>query len=199
MKKWLAIALAGTLPAVFAACGDDDDSISEPTVNQSADSSAPTVNDFNAADVSFAQGMIPHHQEAVEMAEIAVDPAVGAGVDVVALASRIKSAQDPEIEMMTGWLEAWGEPMEMDMGEDNDMGSMDAGMSEAEMDGLRAETGAEFDRRWMETMIAHHEGAIAMAESVKSDGTNAEVVALADAIIAAQQAEIDEMQALLAG
>ena len=54
--------------------------------------------------------MIAHHEQAIEMAEIAQDPARQAGADVVDLAERVEAAQDPEIELMTGWLEAWGQP-----------------------------------------------------------------------------------------
>ena len=59
---------------------------------------------FNAADVMFAQGMIPHHQQAIEMADMALDPSVGAGPEVVDLAARIKAGQDPEIDQMTALL-----------------------------------------------------------------------------------------------
>jgi hypothetical protein len=65
---------------------------------------------FNDADVTFAQGMIPHHQQAIEMADIALDPATGASAQVRDLATRIKAGQDPEIQLMTGWLAAWGQP-----------------------------------------------------------------------------------------
>jgi uncharacterized protein (DUF305 family) len=74
---------------------------------------------------------------------------------------------------------------------------MDGMMTVEEMDELGTMTGADFDRMWMEMMIRHHEGAIEMAETVKADGSDPEVLALADAVIAAQQAEIAEMQALL--
>jgi uncharacterized protein (DUF305 family) len=85
---------------------------------------------------------------------------------------------------------------EMDM--DDDMGDMDHGdmgmMSEAEMEELRELEGDEFDRRFMEAMIVHHEGAIDMAEGVLDEGQDAEVAGLAEAVIAAQEAEIEQMQ-----
>ena len=91
---------------------------------------------------------------------------------------------------MAGWLTAAGEPVAMDMSDRHDISSMD---------GMAAITGREFDQRWLEMMIDHHEGAISQSETVKEDGSNADVLALADQIINAQQGEIAEMKALLEG
>jgi uncharacterized protein (DUF305 family) len=152
---------------------------------------------LNAADTEFAQGMIAHHQQAVEMAEIALDPDAGASAEVTDLATRIQAAQEPEIEQMTAWLTAAGESTTMDMDEGHDMSSMDGMMSAEQMDALAVATGADFDQMWLEMMIAHHEGAVSQSETVKADGSNPDVLLLADQIIAAQQGEIAEMQALL--
>ncbi len=190
---------AGAL--LLSACGSDSS-------NSSAESSssAPTgevTGDFNDADVLFAQGMIPHHEQAVEMAALALDPAAGASAEVQALATQIQGAQDPEIELMTQWLQSWGQPLDMPgmegMEDMAGMEGMDGMMSAEDMTNLTTLTGAEFDTAWTEMMIAHHEGAITQAQTVKAAGSNADVVVLADEIITAQQAEIDEMRALLAG
>jgi uncharacterized protein (DUF305 family) len=133
------------------------------------------------------------------MAEIALDPNVGAGPEVIDLATRIQAAQEPEIEQMTAWLTAAGESVSMDMSEGHDMSSMEGMMSAEDMDTLAASTGAEFDQMWLEMMIVHHEGAISQSETVKANGSNPDVLALADQIITAQQAEITEMRALLDG
>ena len=66
--------------------------------------------DFNDADVMFAQMMIPHHEQAIEMSEIALDPASGASAAIQDLAIRIRDAQDPEIELMKGFLATWVHP-----------------------------------------------------------------------------------------
>jgi uncharacterized protein (DUF305 family) len=131
------------------------------------------------------------------MAEIALDPSVGARTDVVDLASRIKGAQDPEVELMTDWLNAAGQPVEMDTSGGHDMSSMEGMMTAEQMDAMAALTGAVFDEMWVEMMIAHHAGAISQSETVKAEGSNPHVLTLADQIITAQQAEIVEMQALL--
>lgn len=197
------LSLGALAVLALTACGSDDDAASpaassSPSVASDASSSSGGASaEFNDADVIFAQSMIPHHEQAVEMADIALDPTVGAGPEVIDLATRIKAGQDPEIAQMTAWLQAWGKPVQMDMGEDHDMSSMEGMMSAEEMDSMGGKAGAEFDEMWMAMMIRHHEGAIAMAETVKASGSNPDVLVLADAVIAAQQGEIAEMQALL--
>lgn len=188
-----------SLAILLTACGSDD--ASTPATASSATSAAPAAaaTDLTEPDIEFAQGMIAHHEQAIEMAEIALDPAVGAGPEVLDLAGRVQAAQDPEIDLMTGWLTAAGEPIAMDVSDGHDMSSMDGMMSATEMDALASATGADFDRMWLEMMIAHHAGAIAQSEQVASAGSNSAVLGLAQQIIAAQQAEIGEMQALLAG
>jgi uncharacterized protein (DUF305 family) len=115
---------------------------------------------------------------------------------VTALAEAIAAAQDPEIAEMTALLEGWGEPVAMDEGMDHS-GMMSGMLTVEELDALAELRGAEFDRAWLEAMIAHHEGAVDMAEDVLADGENPEVRDLAERIVAAQAAEIAEMRALL--
>ena len=195
LRRFTVPVLAVVAAVTFAACGDDHSSMS---TSGSSGASIPADADFNAADVEFAQGMIPHHEQAIEMADMALDPNVGASPDVVTLAEAIQAGQDPEIELMQGWLTAWDQPAMEDI-EGHDMSSMVGMMSAEDMDELGTLTGAEFDKAWLEMMIAHHEGAVQMAETVKADGKNADVAALADQVIAAQTAEIDTMTALLGG
>jgi uncharacterized protein (DUF305 family) len=199
-RRFMIPTITLALVTTLAACGSDDTSSSDTTVaavEAPAGTSAAAVT-LNEADVEFAQGMIAHHEQAVEMAEIALDPNVGASTEVVDLATRIQAAQEPEIDLMTGWLTAAGESTAMDMSGD-EMMSMEGMMSAEDMDALGASTGTEFDTMWLEMMIAHHEGAISQSETVKANGSNPDVLALADQIITAQQAEITEMQALLQG
>ena len=200
MKLRSAVVLAVAAAVVFAACGGDDggstsDSTSAPASTGGTATTMPT-GDFDEADVEFLQAMIPHHEQAIEMAELALDPTVGASAGIVDIATRIAAAQGPEIEQMTAWLTAWGQPLQPDTSGGHDMSSMDGMMPATEMDALDAATGAEFDALWAEMMIRHHEGAIAMAQDVKNSGADPEVLQLADRIIAAQQAEVTELQAL---
>ncbi len=160
------------------------------------DSSGADAESFNASDVMFAQMMIPHHEQAIEMSDIALDPTTGAGDSVRELATAIKAAQDPEIAEMTSLLGGWGMSTEMDPSMDHsDM--MSGMLTLDEIDDLADLRGEAFDRAWLEAMIRHHEGAIDMAEDVIADGTDASMRALAERVITAQRAEIDEMRALL--
>jgi uncharacterized protein (DUF305 family) len=199
LRRFVAPAIAVALTATLAACGSDESPSADTAPATEAPSGSNATVALNAADIEFAQGMIAHHEQAIEMAEIALDPNVGASPEVIDLATRIKGAQDPEVELMTGWLTAAGEPVVMDTSGGHDMSSMDGMMTAEQMDAMAAMTGAEFDQMWLEMMVAHHEGAISQSESVKSNGSNPDVLALADQIITAQQREITEMQALLQG
>lgn len=188
----LSAALAAT--ALLTGCGDDG---STGHAGHTSTTSSVAAAAHNDADIRFAQEMIPHHRQAVAMAELA--PSRAADPRVLALAERVRAAQDPEIATMTGWLETWGAPRTAPGHEGMDHGS--AGMSgmlgEAEMARLEAARGAAFDRLWLSGMIAHHEGAVAMARAELDGGADAGAVALARRIIDAQEAEIAEMRGLL--
>lgn len=149
-----------------------------------------------AADLSFAQLMIPHHEQAVEMADLAL--ARDAGPQVTALAEDIKAAQGPEIAQMRGWLSAWG-GAEAGGHSGADHSGMPGMMSDEEMQRLAEATGAEFDRLWLQMMIAHHEGAVTMARQVLAVTDDAQVRGLADAVVRSQTTEIAGMRELLAG
>jgi uncharacterized protein (DUF305 family) len=180
---------------LFAACGSS--STDEHAAHSSTTVAAPTeVAVHNADDVAFAQGMIPHHQQAVEMAQLA--QANTTNPDVVALANQIASAQLPEIQMFKAWLVQWNEPETAAHGSHGAMGM--AGMvDQATMDKLRSAQGPEFDKLWLQSMIAHHQGAITMSQQEMAHGQNQDVVAVAKSIISTQQAEIDKMKQLLGG
>ena len=112
-----------------------------------------------------AQMTIEHHRQAVAMAELAGTRAADA--DVKSLAGKIKAAQQPEIDTMTGWLSAWGKaPMPhasgMNMG-GMSHGPMPGAMSGADMQKLAAAKGSDCDRLFLTLMIAQHQGAVTMA------------------------------------
>lgn len=205
MKTFAALALSLALALTASACGEDDPSPTASGGGQTESSPKGQLPDgVNEADVSFAKGMIPHHREAVEMSQAVLDR--GENAQVRDLATRIAGAQDPEIATMTGWLEQWGRPVvgtehsmeehSMD-GDSMDGNSMEGMMTTAEAEELAAASGRDLDLRFVELMIKHHEGALVMAEEQVAKGTNTDAIQLATGIIAAQQAEIDEMTALL--
>lgn len=199
MRKTLAaIALLATAGLTLSACGED--SGDETTGGTSSDGAAGAT--FNDVDVAFAQQMIPHHEQAVEMAQLA--PGRAESSEVLKLAENIEAAQGPEIEMMQGWLEEWGADVPSGGMDHDDMGhgsgSAMPGMMDAEqMSDLMAASGADWDRMFLEMMIEHHEGAIEMAQVEVEDGENPDAVALAEKIISDQQAEITTMRELLEG
>ncbi|RFU20602.1 DUF305 domain-containing protein [Geodermatophilus marinus] len=198
------VRLAGGLMTgaiVLAGCSDGGEGASAGSSAEgtaAADSSANDSTAHNDADVAFVQGMLPHHEGALRMAQLADGRA--SDPRVIDLADRIEAAQGPEIETMTGWLEAWGEPLpEEDMGGmDHGSGGMDMeGMSQEDMTALDSSSGAEFDRMFLEMMIPHHQGAVDMAETEIADGSNPDAVEMAREIVESQTAEIEEMQTLL--
>lgn len=154
------------------------------------DNSNGDSSEFSNSDLMFAQMMIPHHQQAIEMSELAQTSA--ADQRVKDLAAVIASEQGPEIEQMESWLEATGTPAHMD----HDMG-MSGMVSEAQMAELAQASAAEFDRLFLELMILHHEGAIDMAQMI-IDSDNTEVRGLGEAIVASQTEQIGYMKSLLA-
>lgn len=191
------LAAAAALALLLAGCGDSDPTATGTPTSTSSYGPAAT-GAHNADDVAFSAGMIPHHAQAVEMAELALSRATNA--EVKALATAIRGAQAPEIAMMSGWLAGWGE--QVPSGTDTSMGhgshGMPSGMmSEQQMADLEKATGAAFDRLWVQMMIEHHEGAVAMAKTELADGQNAEAKQLAQAIITAQEREIATMKGLL--
>ena len=195
----------------LSACTDSTDSTeaspaAPTTVAGATTSVAGTVasgqdEEHSQADVMFAQMMLPHHQQAIEMSDIILAkddiPA-----DVAALAEEIKAAQGPEIAQLTDWLEQWGEPtqpegMDMDMGGDHDMAQMEGMLSDEDVQQLSDAPGPEAAELFLNQMIAHHEGAVAMAEDQVENGTYPPAVDLAQTIIDTQQQEIDTMRQLL--
>lgn len=164
-------------------------------VGLGAVSSCGSSSSDSDADIMFARMMIPHHEQAIELADLALKPAAAASDAVRNLATRIKANQDPEIEFMTSWLADGGHSLTADDGMDHS--SMMSGMLSLEdLDALRTMTGTDFDRAWIEAMIAHHEGAITMAQAVLDDGSDSDIATLATTIIETQTSEIETLRAL---
>ena len=194
MKKLTLTAAALAVAALLlGACGSHDMGSMDMGSSNTGDS-IPESSDFNNADVMFAQMMIPHHEQAIEMSDIALDPNTGASAAVIALATQIKGAQDPEISQMKNLLTTWGMPTEMGSMDHSSM--MEGMLSLEEMDTLGQLKGAEFDKAWAKGMIAHHEGAIAMANDVLAHGKNSEILALANAVVSGQSTEIETLKPL---
>lgn len=195
IRRTTAVAVAATAALVLAACGGSDDSGSAPDASTSASAGVPAqAGEHSAADTAFAKGMIPHHRQAVEMAGLAATRAES--TEVKKLADEIKKAQDPEIKTLSGWLTSWGEQVPAEGGGHggHDMSGM---MSAEEMTRLEKASGKAFDTAFLQLMVKHHEGAVAMAKTEQSDGKYQPAKDMAGAIISSQSAEITRMNQLL--
>lgn len=188
---------------------------SSPSASTSAPAQAQT---HNNVDASFAQQMIPHHQQAIEMSDMILGKP---GIDprVTELAKQIKDAQGPEIEQMKSWLTEWGMPTTMPgtgmpgsstmpgmPGHSMPSGSMAPRMSgmpgmgmlsEVDMDALKNANGVDAGKLFLTQMITHHQGAIDMAQSEAKNGQYRPAVEMAKSIITSQQKEIDRMKSIL--
>lgn len=152
--------------------------------------------EHNEADVAFAQNMIPHHQQAVDMS--AMVPSRTANPDVIVIANHIGSDQQSEIDILKELLARWGEPTGADHAGHDGHGAMgiDGMVDAATMDRLQYLHGSEFDVLWLRSMIRHHEGAVAMARQELAHGRNPDAVKMAKIMVDWQQLEIGRMNAL---
>lgn len=185
-------AAAAALVLALSACGSSDESTHGSMPAEGGTSASTSAASGVEADVKFAQMMIPHHEQAVEMADLALSNDT-ASPEVKALAGQIKAAQDPEIQTMQGWLSQWGASQSS--------GSMAHGsggmMSDDDMSSLMGASGPEFDQMWLTMMIEHHEGAIEMAQDVLATTADPDVEKLATAVVEGQEKEITTMKGML--
>ena len=181
----------------LAGCGSTTDA------GETAENTASEVSaEHNSADIDFAVGMIPHHAQALDMVEMAADRPLDP--EVAELASAVGAAQGPEIETLTTWLETWEEDVPdvdaMSAKEMEDMEGMDGMegmMSAMSMRQLRNAPDEAFQDVWLALMLAHHKGAVAMADAEIAQGENPDAIALAEDIRDSQSAEIETMQSLI--
>lgn len=149
------------------------------------------MNSSNTAVEMFAEGMIPHHQQAIDISNLALTHSTSP--EILDLARRIIAGQTPEIELMERWLDENDSDSMMRMMGETDMGGM---ASDAEMAELETLSGSDFDRQFLTLMITHHEGALHMVHMIDGS-TEPEVKGLAQDIVRVQTAEIEEMTQLL--
>jgi uncharacterized protein (DUF305 family) len=163
----------------------------EPASTLSSGQTLPPAAQPNAADALFMSRMVTHHQQALDMTALVPDRAAGAMVKGVA--ARIADSQRPEIDAMNAWLKQHGHAGHDGM----EMGAMPGMATPAQLDALRAAKGADFDTLFLQLMIVHHQGAVAMAQEIQNKGSDNRVQELADEVIAIQSAEINRMVGLV--
>ena len=222
-RNGLGIAALAVSALFVGACSNAaTDSQSSTSSTSAAASASPSAANSDAthndADVTFTQGMIPHHQQAIEMTDMLLGKQ-GIDPEVISLANEIKNAQGPEIETMQGWLQEWGASStpapaptstampghnmpghQMPSGDMGDMPGMGGGhgmMSETDMAALQNAQSAEASQLFLTQMIEHHRGAIMMAQQEIDNGRFPAAVELARNIVSSQQTEIDTMQGML--
>ena len=201
--KFVPVLAAGAL--VIAGCSDGGDSAPTTAAETSISATQTAVpQGVNAADIEFLEGMYPHHAQALDMAKMVEGRTDNA--ELIALAAQIEAAQDPEMQQMSEMLTQWGRPDPasnptggMDhSGHGVGMADMPGMMSDDDMAAMMDAQGVEFDKMWLTMMIEHHTGAITMSQTELDSGLDPTAEKLAEEIIAAQQAEIVQMQAMLA-
>lgn len=180
-----------------------------PVLTPAATTASPSPGEPGAGadiDRAFIDMMVPHHQSAIEMAKLAQQRAEHD--EVANLADGIVSAQQSEIAQLKAWRSDWfgsdeTPPMEaMPIMPGVIMPGMPHGMEGGTMD-MTADiemlrTADPFDRAFLEAMITHHQSAIAAAEVILAQTEQPQIRTLAQDIVAAQQAEIDQMEEWLA-
>ncbi|MFI6937932.1 DUF305 domain-containing protein [Streptomyces sp. NPDC050418] len=164
--------------------GEKAEKISPEEAKKRGDDDTP-----NAADFTYAQMMIVHHQQALEMTELAPDRAKSTSLK--GLADRIKAAQGPEIKAMESWIKNNGGPRKT---EGHDHHTMPGMATEGQMKNLKAAKGAAFDELFLKLMITHHDGAITMAEELLGGGNNILLEEMATDVMAQQAGEVKRMR-----
>ncbi|MGH4031888.1 DUF305 domain-containing protein [Actinomycetota bacterium Odt1-20B] len=144
----------------------------------------------NAADFTYAQMMVVHHAQALEMTRLA--PKRAASAKVRGLAERITAAQRPEIDAMKAWLKHHGGPRGSSSGHHHD--TMPGMATDAQLAELRAARGKEFDQLFLTLMTTHHQGAVTMATDALAQGNNVQIEEMANEVVVQQSAEIERMR-----
>jgi len=147
--------------------------------------------DLSGDDIMFLQMMIPHHQQAIDMSDLALTKSSDS--ELLALAKDIRDGQGAEIVKMKAWLAGANAGMDPGHSMGDSMGGM---LSDSELAALKTATGKSFDLLWLKGMTGHHDGAIDMATMIE-DAKNAEIKSFGQAIVSAQSAQNKQMAAMI--
>jgi uncharacterized protein (DUF305 family) len=153
--------------------------------------SSEASGDLSGDDVMFLQMMIPHHQQAIDMSDLALTKSTDS--ELLALAKDIRDEQAAEIVKMKAWLDAAGADLEMDHSASHSMSGM---LSDSELAALEKATGKSFDVLWLKGMTGHHTGAIDMAAMIEN-AKSAEIKSFGQAIVTSQSAQNKQMAAMI--
>lgn len=204
-RRTAAMFAAALAAAFLAACGGPADPAADGAGSQIPETPviAGEPAGYNADDVSFATNMVAHHKQAIDLSKLVPDRTENP--ELAALASQIAAVQQPEINIMNVFLVQWNENPEAatDPGGGEDHAghgqTMQGMVDDATMAELESLRGTEFDRLWLESMISHHQGAVEMAKAEVAHGKNVDAIAMAETMVATQEAEIVQMKQMLEG
>lgn len=185
-----AIILLSTLLFTISVNRDGDSGFMGMGSHNSSMQASSTSAKYTGADIMFLQMMIPHHQQAIDISNLALKTSKDA--ELLSLAKAIVNAQSAEIITMKGWLKDAGAGTDMGHSMDG-MGGM---LDDTELSALAAATGKNFDILWLKGMIGHHDGAIHMTTMI-NDAQNNEIKTFGENVVKAQSAEIKQMEAML--
>ena len=188
------VALLATV--ALAGCGSADPSTARAVVTSST---AAAPDSFGAADILFVQMMIPHHQDAVTMAELARTRSQNPGIRGVA--EQISSIQQPQIDTMISWVQAVGRPTappDFNTGHGVGEHAVPGTMTFTDLVRLRESSGARFDRKFLTVMIRHHRGTLRAAKAELAEVSSPEVKAIGQDMVAKQKAELKTLRQILA-
>ena len=153
--------------------------------------SSEASGDLSSDDIMFLQMMIPHHQQAIDISDLALTKSSDS--ELLALAKDIRDGQGAEIVKMKAWLDGANAGMDPGHSMGHDMGGM---LGDSELAALKAATGKSFDLLWLKGMTGHHVGAIDMAAMIEN-AENAEIKSFGQAIVTTQSAQNKQMAAMI--
>ncbi|MFF5233535.1 DUF305 domain-containing protein [Dactylosporangium sp. NPDC000521] len=191
----IGVVLVVACAALVTGCGTKPDA---PSSAPAGSASAATGEDFNSIDVMFAQMMVPHNRRGVEIARLAKDRPVRAEVKTMAIA--IEATQNEEIEMMSGWLRKWKQPATADPSAHAahaGHGGVVPERTEAEINALRDTPDAEFERKFINLLIANQDDAIQLASMETSGGVNEAAKEFANKVKLSRNGEISLLRGYL--
>ena len=179
------IAFVGASLGVSLVVGNNTNNDSNMGMNHGAHSMS-----MGGDEAMFLQMMIPHHQQAIVISDLAIS--ISKNEDILKLANQIKGAQDPEIDQMKSWLKAAG------LGEDpgHSMHAMAGMLTDSQLEQLKNSTGKDFDRQFLSGMIAHHQGAVEMVRMIENS-SDLKLRDFGEQINQTQSSEIAVMKQLL--
>jgi uncharacterized protein (DUF305 family) len=184
------VALVAAIIAMgFSNNGDGHSGMSHSSMMDSDEVSG--TGQLTGADIMFLQMMIPHHQQAVDISNLALSKSKDA--ELIALATAIRDGQADEIIQMKQWLKDAGADIEMGHSMGDSMGGM---LDESELAAMKSATGSAFDHLWLLGMTGHHDGAIHMTQMIE-DASNPTIKKFGQDIVSAQTAQLEQMKLML--